>query len=87
MECCNTRKKYYEFENGTTVWATDYPSAIVKLHSTNGSKFTIEEIGEYRWYCQFSPDVFVEFECPSEHKARMHGPWLLHLDRRVHRAY
>jgi len=72
----------FEFEHGTIVTAQDYPSALVKLHKTDGKNFTIEEISDYVWVCEFSKDVFVEFECPSRHKAIMQGPWLLHLDKR-----
>jgi len=83
--CCGSpRKKSFIFENGTNVLAVDYSTALIKLQSTDESKFTIEEIGEYTWLCTFSKDVFVEFESPSEHRAQIHGPWILHCDKKFH---
>jgi len=83
MSCCSYRKFDYIFEHGTVVSASDYSSAIVKLHKVDESRFTIEEVRKYLWVCEFSKDVRIEFECPSHHKAQMQGPWLLHLDKRL----
>ena len=81
--CCSARKKNFIFENGTNVYASDYPSAIVKLHETNTKNFTIENIGEYNWRCVFSSAVFIDFDSPSEFRARMHGPYLVYLDKKI----
>jgi hypothetical protein len=83
MICCGTRKSSFVFENGTTVIARDYPSAIVKLHETDLKHFTLNKIGECKWNCEFSNGVNVEFESPSEHMARLYGPWFLYLDKRL----
>jgi len=81
--CFEIRKKEYIFENGTHVFARDYQSAIVKLHETNDSQFTIEDCKNYNWKCTFSPTVFVEYKSSSGSTAALHGPWFLHLDKRV----
>jgi len=82
MMCCPARKRNFIFENGTRVMATDYPSALVKLHRTDLSNFTIENIGNYIWSCTFSSGVSVEYESPSEHRAHIDGPWLVYLDKK-----
>jgi hypothetical protein len=74
--------KPFQFENGTVVYANDYATAITKLKKINEKSFSIQETGEYQWYIEFSPEVFINFESPSLHKARMQGPWLLIQDRR-----
>jgi hypothetical protein len=77
--------KPFRFEHGTVVYANDYVSAVTKLKKIDEKSFSIREIGEYKWYIEFSPEVFIEFESPSLHKARMQGPWLLMQDRRAKR--
>jgi hypothetical protein len=84
MNCCGSpRKQKFTFENGTVVYASSRESAIFKLKNTDERYFSIQEIEPYTWHMQFSDDIFIEFESPSEHRARMQGPWLLIQDRRV----
>jgi len=83
MMCCDRRKRVFNFENGTIVSASDYGSAIDKLFRVNEKRFSIEKMDEYKWVCKFSSDVRVEYESSSRSKAELHGPWYLHLDRRL----
>jgi len=71
------------FENGTTVFAEDYPSACVALSRTNSKLFTLREISTDRWLMEFDECVSVDFEAQSEHFALIMGPYLLHLDKRI----
>ena len=74
--------KPFYFEHGTVVYANDYAAAVTKLKKIDEKSFSIEENGEYQWYIEFSPEVFINFESPSLHKARMQGPCLLMQDRK-----
>jgi len=84
MNCCGSPRKFpTTFEHGTVVHASSRAAAIFKLKNTDERHFSIEEIGKYTWRMQFSDDVFIEFESPSEYRARIQGPWFLHSDKKI----
>ena len=77
------RCKEYTFEHGTIVFAEDYIHACAKLSQVDIRKFTLETFHNSKWQMIFNDDVYVEFEAPDEHRAKLLGPYLLYLDKRI----
>ena len=75
--------KEYTFEHGTVVFAEDYIDACAKLSRVDIRKFTLEDLKNSKWQMIFIDDVYVEFEAPDEHRAKLLGPYLLYLDKRI----
>jgi hypothetical protein len=76
-------QKEFVFENGTTVFAKDYIDACIKIGRIDIRKYTLESFANSQWQMIFTEDVYVEFEAPDEYRAKLLGPYLLYLDKRI----